>query len=210
MGTLTKLIKWMRSHSLEVTSLFVAVLALFATIYQAELTREHNRMSVVPIILFSSDRVTHKISLVNEGVGLGIVLGLEVKVGKQSFVDNDIVKFDEIIADLIKHYGIDLNGSDFSISLGQGLFVVRPGESFELLKLKNKQKSKEFLILMSHLEFGVCYKSIYSDRFYVNTSGFLKPPANSCYYMDTVKVLGSHYRYHGVLDRPLDQSKLFR
>jgi len=201
------MIEWLKKHPVELSSMFIALLALFTTVYQAELTRKHNRLSVIPLMLFSSSEIEYEISLTNNGAGPGIVLGLEMMVKDEYFIDNDAKKIRSIIAETIKRSSLQLSGEDYIVTAYDGFMVLKPGDKVKLLELINDKKSKEFVELMKLINFGVCYKSIYNDRFFIKTSDFIIPN-NSCNYHDSVEIFGNFYRFYGILNQPLSPSEI--
>jgi len=62
----------------EVGALVTAVCALVATIWQAAITREHNKLSVRPVLTLYRREIDGLIELKNNGVGPAIIQSLEI------------------------------------------------------------------------------------------------------------------------------------
>jgi hypothetical protein len=207
MDILKKIGKWLHVHTLEVTSLFIAFLALFTSVYQAELSRKHNRLSVVPIIYFSFNKIENELSIINHGTGPGIVQSLELKTNDEYLFNVNFSRLRSIVKKLIEDNNLNLASCDYSVSAGKSFMVINSNHNVPLLKLINEDRKEDFAKLTGMLEFGICYKSIYNDRFFIKSSDF-EIPDGSCAYADTVKIFGNHYRFRGFFNQPLSQTEL--
>jgi len=73
------MLKLLKAYPLEASAILISCVALLATFMQAEMTRKHNRLSVIPIIHFNSSETDHKLSITNNGLGPAIIKGIEFK-----------------------------------------------------------------------------------------------------------------------------------
>ena len=183
--------KIIKDNVLEIVSILIAVSALIFTGLQYRLAQEHNKMTVLPIMLFEYTKPS--ILIRNDGLGPSIITGIDIYYDNK--MDN-VTDFNSIaypISYVIQKNKIDLKPKDYQIKHFSSFVVVKSDNSFEILKLKNFSKSKEFQKLLEVIDFGVCYKSVYNDRFYI-TSIDTETPDNSCNYKDAYKIGGKFVR----------------
>ncbi|HDM8174865.1 TPA: hypothetical protein P0E27_002085 [Vibrio harveyi] len=156
-------------RAVEICSLFVAVCALFLTIYQARTTSYHNKLALVPMLQFS---IEHKkdeyveISLENVGNGPALVDTYELaakKITTLSYTLNEFADLNELdISDIIV-LTTKIENQNF----------INSGQSISLLKILAPQEiTKEYKALVGYtmtLPLTVCYRSLYQDEFHVLT-----------------------------------------
>lgn len=153
----------------EICSLFVAVCALFLTIYQARATSYHNKLALVPMLQFS---IEHKkgeyleISLENVGNGPALVDRYELaakQITSLSYTLNEFAELNEL----------DISGINVLTTKIENQNFLNSGQSISLLKIPAPEKiTKEYKALVNYaliLPLTVCYRSLYQDEFHVLT-----------------------------------------
>lgn len=202
-------IGFLRGNSIAFFALLVSVFAVFISVRQAELTREHNRLSLAPILVFSQESSEgYSLSLLNKGLGPAIVFGLEVSANGEYYRHDKNFDFRRAVHRLIVEKNINLSGKDYSVALFEGFMPIEPGERVDLLKLSSLEKSEEFLELLEFLGVAVCHKSIYNERLFLMSDSF-DVPEDSCNYEGSVKSGGRYYRRYGFFDTPIKYSEIF-
>jgi hypothetical protein len=129
----------------ETTSLFIAILAMVATSYQAWITRRHNRMQVQPLILLEYPMEakptidgTHQIGCRLHNIGLG-----PADVSNVKFILNGRrVNAQELVAALWKDTGINdlyqqrkINCESSAADLANGIYI-KEDQLFWLVSIK--------------------------------------------------------------------------
>lgn len=141
-----------------IASAAIAVLALVATLWQAKLTREHNRKSTTPILTFHGDHTDGSIVFVrNDGVGPALLKKFEY------YVDGVICEsVDEFDSKLGVHEGITFQRTSVRLPA-----TIGAEHSVTLLILKGEEAVINELISRVGLKIG--YESIYGEIFETET-----------------------------------------
>ncbi|WP_300087412.1 hypothetical protein [uncultured Nitrosomonas sp.] len=172
----------------ETTSLFVAILAMAATNYQAWLTRRHNRLQVQPLIMLEYPMEakptidgSHQIGCRLHNIGLG-----PADVSNVRFMLNGKrVNAQELMDALWKDTGIDslyqqrkINCEPFAADLANSIYI-KEDQTFLLVNIKfwpeKTEKRASFAELSSahnlaiklirkHLRIQAEYSSIYKEE----------------------------------------------
>ena len=147
----------------------VALLAMFATFWQATLARSHNRLSVKPHIDWSSDHQYGKpltLVLTNHGLGPAIVELLEYQInGITCAITHS--KLPPIMADLLSQLPIPCTwttltpGTPISPNQSVNLFVLDPDP-----KLLGEHEAADKFV--QSINFSLKYRSIYGELFTIS------------------------------------------
>jgi len=150
----------------------IALCALVATIWQAYITRKHNRLSVRPILNFNvmTENSDFVLSLKNTGFGPAIITDYQINFNDESLGDNS----DEIAINLSEELEIgSYNKRMYFPGKGQ---AIAPGEFYRLIKISkilqdddDKEKFKNDILW---LEVKINYESIYSEKFSISGPDF--------------------------------------
>ena len=140
-----------------IATVFVAVLALLATFWQAKIARDHNRKSTTPILTFHVSTVDgYLVWLRNDGVGPAILVDCSY------FVDSEQCRtMMEVSKRLRVSEGITFNLTEVvlpaSVGVGQSVEFVRLSSHAPLLPTIRE--------LSARIDIRVTYKSVYGEQF---------------------------------------------
>jgi hypothetical protein len=158
--------------------LIVAGLALVLTLWEARESRRHNRLSVRPLLAFSTGRVrtdggcNYSFSITNQGIGPALIADRYfVQAGKR-------VADDETIDYPRSAFSLQLTGKhDFkfvSSRLPGKKSAILPGETILLCEVFVKTPPNSDTIpgpeIFSGLELEIRYESFYGEKFEFSTS----------------------------------------
>lgn len=142
---------------LAVSAIIAAAAAVFIAVYEARLTRAHQRISVWPYVsqYNSNADSSYTRNIANRGLGPSLVESFEVSV--------DGVRksnWTEVVADItgIPDEKVDLIYSTF----GRGV-VLLPGHTATVLKLPPGDAARRFAKNSVRLRTRVCYCSLYGE-----------------------------------------------
>jgi hypothetical protein len=150
------------------SAVVIALAALIVAIWQGILTRQHNRLSVVPHIrvdAYHSPTPDHDTSykLVNSGSGPAIIISVQAILDGKLLPEQGTAMYKRICEML------DLVHEEATTWFPYTGDAIAPGEKFELLSLcfgsDFRTKKDSVLKAASRLGFQVRYKSIYGRRF---------------------------------------------
>lgn len=157
----TKHDSWERT--IGVCSVVIAVCALVATLWQEASSREHNRLSVRPIldivIGLASDSSPAGVSLENRGVGPAIIRTSNVFRGDAPIGSISTNTWNKFLIDT----GVGSDGITISrISPGT---VMAPGASLPLIRVQNDEDTVRTKLAdaVSALQLKICYCSVYEE-----------------------------------------------
>lgn len=142
---------------------FIAVCAMIATIWQAWLSRNHNKLSVKPHINIIVNRAGDKLvnlEIENNGLGPAILKKLQY-----SFNGVEI----ESIAEIANKFDLgDKTIITNSIPENNKL-ALAAGQRIELISIKNSKEDEDNrdkgLKFINNLDFNLTYESIYKEEF---------------------------------------------
>lgn len=189
-----------RRNCIEITSVFIAMLALGLTIYQGIQARYHNRLTVMPLLRIehSASKLNndYSISIRNDGLGPARITGIEVNVGKDFFRFDGEIDYSVILNSLKNQHIADLDSADIQFISFEPNIYIDKGELFELLKLSpmaSKELIDGFVYASKKIDFCFCYSSIYGDTFYVSRESG-ESNDNSCRFDGTISIFGKKFR----------------
>lgn len=153
---------------LSIFSVIISIIAVYFTFQQNSLTREHNRLSVIPHInsYFSDNRDEELfgVYIINNGLGTAIIKNLEVFVNGQEIDGDSEVKFHLAI----KKLGLD--ESCFYILTPRNGDTMAINEELALIKIKNR--APKCAIAQTYLfhkgisfNYIIYYESLYGEKF---------------------------------------------
>ena len=174
---------WTSEKLLSLSALLVSLLTLFVFIYQTNLIRKQQYLSVYPHLLLSNERsgsLEYKYALTNQGVGPALISEVLVRKGDQSFPDViDYLEETNLIQDsvwflhtnLVKGRLISAKEKLYLIELASEYLTTEmglPPNTLEGSKLLHKALNAE------DIEVEIVYESIYGERWRIKNDG--KPP----------------------------------
>jgi hypothetical protein len=142
-------------------SLFVALLALFVSFWQAHLSKRHNKLSVRPHLqgFTNDDDGVCKFSILNCGLGPAVIKEIRLTLNGDPVVGWGVGLIQNAISKVpdceLVHCGFFLPG-----------YVFRVGEEMEIAKIKYDPKIENFdAYLGGLLCLELDYESAYEDKF---------------------------------------------
>lgn len=167
------------TNALGVAALIVALLAMWATFWQATIARRHNRLSVRPVLTFDAvldcrdDGTTLIVTVVNHGLGPAIVIDCYA-VAKGARVNRSDSLRSEVTDVFRQLCGTRLRFRRGDASLPLPGTVVKPGSAVEVVNhhvfdVGPKAFLKELQDFGS-FEIVIVFKSIYEEHFDVKYS----------------------------------------
>jgi isopentenyl phosphate kinase len=154
------------STVIAISSAVVAVLAMIATFWQADIARKHNKLSVRPFMEHREERLHGEqimIAIVNHGLGPAIYQSVFFNLSSSS----DILS----INDFHKYIALKLKPSkmQFRINTFQGKTVFPPEKEVQLLTfLLSEEDNENFEIIKGVLDqttIHISYTSLYDEYF---------------------------------------------
>jgi len=167
---ITKLIETPLDNLNDWLTLAVAAWALIYTAKQAEISREHNRLSVRPYITTQANRAEEEkinFEIVNKGLGPAIITRMLFNIEY-----NGVITEDASLGKLVETCGIpDLKTTGYTPNAG---YCVAAGEKIELVSfeppveietevIKEKRHANE-LYFIDNVEFKINYTSMYEEE----------------------------------------------
>ena len=201
---------------IEGCSLFIALMAMIATFWQANISEEHNRRSVIPYLVV--DKPIYKedgsfsLSIKNDGLGPAIITGVDFHINEKLltlFSEIEWQKVDEVIKSELGHsmteYPVMFHGM-------KGKLVIPPNEKFELFSIDKKYVDEATvnyaMELYDFLKPSFCYRSIYGDLFFLKSAD-VKVKDGSCNLKGSLEVFGTHIRPKAPWSKVLSSSDVF-
>ncbi|HAS6046228.1 hypothetical protein [Vibrio vulnificus] len=165
------------SDWIAISSVLVALSAMFIAIWQAYLTRKHNHLSVRPHIGLSWTNVPGealRCELLNLGVGPAFINKVVLIVGGQEFP----VKSYEDYKVAFKALGLNQHVSGVQITHFNASSAVSTGQSYDFMTFcsanTSKQEHQAIAKLLGELEVKVEYKCIYGILYTLNSPPLLE------------------------------------
>ncbi|OUR82696.1 hypothetical protein A9Q75_05245 [Colwellia psychrerythraea] len=152
------------SDYIALASMLVAIVALVATLYQSHLSKEHNKLSVVPHLIVHRYTVDEscKFTLENNGLGPAIIKEFKlVASGKEisGFIET---AYDEALNTL----GLNVAHSFYHPSKLEHISPAKKVDLYELLNENKEDLATEVAVISENLKFKIVYTSIYRDKDY--------------------------------------------
>lgn len=159
---------WLSSDATNI----IALCALVATFWQADLSRRHNRLAVKPHIEiargFDFNKQEYCVNMLNNGLGPALVTKIQLLVdGKEVNTQNS-----EAICDVISKVFHLYNYKQY-YSIISGSYMMKPEEEKTFLKVELLSSLTEFPVtssdeiieINSRMEVKISYESMYGEKF---------------------------------------------
>jgi hypothetical protein len=198
----------LQKRAVEATSLFVALCALFVTIYQARTTDYHNRLSLIPMLQFSIEYEEDKhasISIENVGTGPAIIKQFEL-------AEKPFITLSDTLYDFAKLNNFDTKDLKAEALTIKSKLFLKAGQNIELLSVSlPKELKKEhygYIEYLKILPITACYNSLYKDEFYVTTDQNYVG-GESCANKGMYKVFDNWVKFKNPFGNEILQSEVF-
>jgi hypothetical protein len=153
----------------ENAGIIIALLAFFATFWQAYISRRHNRLSVIPNLTTWTHQDDHEdghhlsVDLLNNGVGPANIKEFKVYVDGVQIAADEEDLIEQALRALFSEYKFDLLHSSYFLPD----YMMGAGEKRVLLHIlfdRQSSPSREIVNqLMSKARLKIVYESIYQE-----------------------------------------------
>jgi hypothetical protein len=150
----------------------IALASLYTSVRQTQLTREHNKLSVRPLLMiYRKQFENHPVEYVleNRGLGPAIISKFSVMVDDRevkSANDNVLLCALDILGLSRNDVGGHLPGEEMSLVAGQAVSLLKFGRSME-----DSTLYKSLMDKLPRLKFEITYQSMYDDEFSYTGNG---------------------------------------
>jgi hypothetical protein len=156
-----KKFKWSTDNWISLSAVFIALCALFLSIYEGCSNRKHNRLSVKPLILLDSglDETGSGFRIRNSGLGPALIKWFSVEIDEKT-----IPHWKAFMEEL----GLPSSGF-YSYMNPSNKTVFLPGQK-EFLFWATGEKDKALRKIKRRITMKVCYCSLYEECWQAFTS----------------------------------------
>ncbi|MFH4576661.1 hypothetical protein WMQ62_24020 [Vibrio diabolicus] len=201
---------------IEGCSLFIAAMAMIATFWQADISEEHNRRSVVPYLVVEQPELNEdgsvSLAIRNDGLGPAIITGIDFHFNGDMLTQRNELNWKQVASTFEKATGYSASEYPVMFYGMTGKIVIAAGEEFVLFSIDDKHVSNESVgfaaSYFNYLKPSFCYRSIYGDLFFTKTSD-VERQKGSCNLDGSVSVFGSDIRFKVPWDKALSHSDIF-
>lgn len=146
---------------LSIGTLFIAVLALITSVWNAYSTRKHNRLSVKPNLTVHNEISSERIifSLENNGVGPAIIKSFALISGDKEITCIDGLAYDSALDNL----GVNLYHERYTPSIEEHIPAQKVIQLFKTLSQQEVNLEQSLETVLQNLKFKVVYTSIYEE-----------------------------------------------
>lgn len=168
--------KWTSDKLLSLTAMLVSVITLIIFIYQTNLMRDQNYISVLPYLSISTssdqENYTFKLNLQNNGLGPAIIESVKMtyKDSIYNIADygNEIITFFRTIEPALDTI---TNVSSATLDIGM---AIPPNETYNAMSIYGSPDNFALIIITLErliadgLEYEIIYKSILEERWRIH------------------------------------------
>lgn len=162
-------------------TVIIAVCALYLTLKQLGISRKHNKMSVRPHLITSTEsdekEGVFKLILKNNGIGPAQFKKVSLFLDDELFVLNGERKIKDMLSKMFdKHHHYSSSQTD----LGDN-YVMSPNEEIMLLEFKLIEpvsERKNVVDILNRADMSIEYESFYGDSFIFDTKENANKPLN--------------------------------
>lgn len=158
-----------------ISSSAIALCALGLTIWQAYVTRLHNKLSVTPYLTtwthIELDRFHYTVEILNNGIGPALIKNFQVFLDGHEVPGEDLEIMQKALKIIFPNYNHHANGS----YLSEG-YMMSPKESRSLVSLQflgpNFPRKEEIDHANKRVKVLIEYESIYKEKHVYDSSRF--------------------------------------
>ena len=157
---------WSSDRIIGLSAILISIMTLFVLMYQTNLMREQQRLSVLPYLgvsNFNTGGPNFKIILTNNGIGPAFIESIKIIYNGKTY-KQDISSF------LYKHIPeTDSINNLYHSNIFEGL-MIPAGETIPMLEINNSEDDAMKLLKLltklydKDLDFEIVYRSIYKER----------------------------------------------
>lgn len=168
--------KWSSDRILGLTAMLVSLMTLLIFIYQTNLLRQQNYISILPYLAVSStiDASTTKfqIDVINQGIGPAIIESIAVLYDGRSY---NLADYEHRLFDALRDIDPDLDSViHFSTGTLEPGMAIPANTSYNLVAVKNQPEDFKIMtsvfdeLLSDGLNYSIVYKSIQNERWRIS------------------------------------------
>lgn len=158
------------------SAIFISFITLIIFIYQTNLTRKQNYLSILPYLSLSTTNNSEggffKVDLNNVGIGPAIIISRKI-IYKGEEYDMDFIDFleeQQIKLDSFQHTN--------TTTIGRGTCIPANGQVTLFEIGRSKKELNQFLLILEDLQdngfdFEIIYQSIYQEKWRITTTSDL-------------------------------------
>ena len=160
----------------EIATIFIAVLALFISVWSTYETRKHNRLSLKPHLSITSEFTSREsqngVYLYNNGHGPALIKTFSVYIGENELNTSSPASFYNAIRKQLNFQKLAI-----SVAVPKNGDVLKAGESHKILgpvELSSNLPEEQLLQLkegLPRLRFVIKYESFYEEKFVIERTG---------------------------------------
>lgn len=168
---------WTSDRIVSMSAIFISLATLFVFVYQTNLIREQQHLSVYPHLSlgnYYSGSLQYKMVIANEGIGPAFVESIEV-------IDTLGNSYEGLSDYLYEYMGEDDSIFIYSSDLYEGR-LIPAGEDIALFGLLDEEQLMQYnlptntiegaeklrkILNSENLKYKISYRSIYNDRWYI-------------------------------------------
>lgn len=149
---------------IAISSVFIALFALVATIWQGKMTKKHNKLSVKPILNCRVEISNHcekiGVHFTNDGIGPAVITSAKIKRNNKEFSLGDF-RYLGLFPELRnEHFHFNLLGIPGTILPSQSQWLFSTNEH------KNGfVKINDLISALNEVNIEIKYESMYEDKF---------------------------------------------
>ncbi|URM27715.1 hypothetical protein LLY42_28635 [Pseudomonas frederiksbergensis] len=161
---------------ISLAALAVAFGALCVSLWQLDIARQHNVLSVRPYLMVTPHLAgsggKNGLYLTNEGIGLGILTSLRVSISGRVYTGLGKNQWPQILRDM------ELDPLCFSIAWPTKTAALRPGIEIEILGMSKNQNpdckiALAIFLARKDILIEVRYTSLYKEEYVFSGNGFM-------------------------------------
>jgi hypothetical protein len=157
------------------SSSIVAISALALTIWQAHITRQHNKLSVAPYLTTWSnadgENGFYSIEIMNNGIGPALIKAFQVFVDGVEIKGNESELVEKATKKLFSNY--EYQSANCFLSNGYMMAEKNRHEIFSIKFIGQKKLNyKEYKQTIERARLVIEYESIYKDKFIYDSDKF--------------------------------------
>lgn len=171
-------IKWNSERLLSFSAMTISFITLVIFIYQTNLMRKQNYLSILPYVMLSTsankETQTFEVNLVNHGVGPAIIESVILKYkGKQ----HDLINYENHLYTFLVSQvpALDSIKTVSSSTLDKGM-AIPANYKYNVLSVGNSEKDYQLILdninrlLDEGLDYEIIYKSIQNERWLIRNN----------------------------------------
>ena len=149
---------------ISIVSAAIALIALGTSLWNAHVTREHNKLSVIPNLIvhhdINSERLTF--TLENNGIGPAIIKNFSLVAGEKEFNCENGNSYDKAL----EYINANIAHERYYPSINEHISAAKEIELLRTVDSGSKDLDIKLNKILKHFKFKITYTSVYKDKDY--------------------------------------------